>query len=237
MIVYVISYGSKSTRSPLRHSPLLRITHLKLKKGQPSKNIPLQNSPGLLISGGSYPATLKLVKKVITNLDSSKASNPDYISVVVLKNFVSELPNMKSSISEPLNIYLKKSFFSRLLEGLIYDPCICECSGEFYCEKLWPVSFFLWLVKYLKNLEIIALLITWRNIFFFSGFLYGSRSSQSTADLLTVVCDRICRAFNRNGATFNRVRHATLFLKLKSYGISTGLILSSHSNKQLHKNT
>ena len=35
----------------------------------------------------------------------------------------------------------------------------------------------------------------------FSDFQYGFRSSQSTADLLTVASDRIARAFNRSGAT------------------------------------
>ena len=35
----------------------------------------------------------------------------------------------------------------------------------------------------------------------FSDFQYGCRSSRSTADLLTVVSDRIARAFNRSGAT------------------------------------
>ena len=35
----------------------------------------------------------------------------------------------------------------------------------------------------------------------FSDFQYGFRSSQSIADLLTVVSDRIGRAFNRSGAT------------------------------------
>ena len=35
----------------------------------------------------------------------------------------------------------------------------------------------------------------------FSDFHYGFRSSQSTADLLVVVSDRITRAFNRYGAT------------------------------------
>ena len=35
----------------------------------------------------------------------------------------------------------------------------------------------------------------------FSDFQYGFRSSQSTADLLTVVSDRIARTFNRAGAT------------------------------------
>ena len=36
---------------------------------------------------------------------------------------------------------------------------------------------------------------------FFSDFQYGFRSSRSTADLLTVVSDRIARAFNRSKAT------------------------------------
>ena len=34
-----------------------------------------------------------------------------------------------------------------------------------------------------------------------SDFQYGFRSSQSTADLLTVESDRIAMAFNRSGAT------------------------------------
>ena len=77
-------------------------------------------------------------------------------------------------------------------------------------------------------------------------FLISSRSSRSTADLLTVVSDRIARAFNRSGATravaldiskaFDRVWHAGLLHKLKSYGISGqifGLISSFHRNRQL----
>ena len=64
----------------------------------------------------------------------------------------------------------------------------------------------------------------------FSDFQYGFRSPQSAADLLTVVLDRIPRAFNKSGATravalniskaFGRVWHAVLLHKLKSYGIS-----------------
>ena len=60
----------------------------------------------------------------------------------------------------------------------------------------------------------------------FSDFHYGFRSSQSTADLLTIVSDRITRAFNRSGDTravaldiskaFDRVQHAGLFQKPKS---------------------
>ena len=39
----------------------------------------------------NIPITLKLVKKIITNLDSSRMSGPDYIPVVVLKNCEPEI--------------------------------------------------------------------------------------------------------------------------------------------------
>ena len=59
----------------------------------------------------------------------------------------------------------------------------------------------------------------------FSDFQYGFRSSQLTADILTVVSDRIVRAFSKSGATravaldiskaFDRVWHAGLLHKVK----------------------
>ena len=80
----------------------------------------------------------------------------------------------------------------------------------------------------------------------FSDFQYGFRSCRSIADLLTVVSDRIARAFNRSGATravaldiskaFDRVWHTGLLHKPKSYGISGqifGLISSFLSNRRL----
>ena len=80
----------------------------------------------------------------------------------------------------------------------------------------------------------------------FSDFQSGFRSSLSTADLLTVVSDRIGRAFNRSGATgavaldiskaFDRIWHAGLLHKLTSYGISGqifGIISSVLSNRRL----
>ena len=80
----------------------------------------------------------------------------------------------------------------------------------------------------------------------FSDFQYGFRSSQSTADLLTVVSDTISGVFSKSGTTravaldilkaFDRVWHAGLLHKLKSYGISGqifGLISSFLSNRWL----
>ena len=69
------------------------------------------------------------------------------------------------------------------------------------------------------------------------------RSSRSTADLLTVVSDRIARALDRSGTTrtvaydiskvFDRVWHAGLLHIIKSYGIldqKFGLISSFLGN-------
>ena len=61
-----------------------------------------------------------MVKKVITNLDSSKASGPDCIPVVVLKNCE---PEPSYILAELFNVS-ERVLFSRLLEGIIDDPCI-----------------------------------------------------------------------------------------------------------------
>ena len=61
-----------------------------------------------------------MVKKVITNLDSSKASGPDCIPVMVLNNCEPEL----SYILAELFNASERVLFSRLLEGLTGDPCI-----------------------------------------------------------------------------------------------------------------
>ena len=80
----------------------------------------------------------------------------------------------------------------------------------------------------------------------FSDFQYGFRSSQSTADLLKVLSDRIARVFDSSGATrtmaldiskaFGRVGHAGFLHKLKSSGVSDqvfGLISSFLGNTWL----
>ena len=50
-----------------------------------------------------------MVKKVIINLDSSKVSGPDFISVMVLKNGDPELSYI---LAELFNMCLKESYFS-----------------------------------------------------------------------------------------------------------------------------
>ena len=59
--------------------------------------------------------TPEMVKRVITSLDSSKASAPDCISVVVLKNCD---PELSCILAELFKMCLRESLFSRLMEVL-----------------------------------------------------------------------------------------------------------------------
>ena len=64
--------------------------------------------------------TTNLVKKVITNLDSSKMPGTDFIPVVVLKNCE---PKLSYKLTE-LFYVSEEILFSTLLERLICDSCI-----------------------------------------------------------------------------------------------------------------
>ena len=119
--------------------------------------------------------------------------------------------------------------------------------GEWYTAKNYrPVSLLSAVSKVFEKLVNNRIVDHLEKCGLFSDFQYGFRSSQSTADLLTVVSDRIARAFNRSGATravaldiskyFDRVWLAGLLHNLKSYGISGqifGHISSFLSNRRL----
>ena len=92
--------------------------------------------------------------------------------------------------------------------------------------------FFLWLMKSFEDLVNNKIVEHLEKSGFFSDFQYGFRSSRSTADLLTVVSDRIARAFNRPGTiavaldifkAFDRVWHAGLLHKLKSWNFRSDI--------------
>ena len=65
--------------------------------------------------------TPKMVKKLITNLDSSKASGPDCILVVVLKNCEPELSYIPAKL---FNMCLKGSCFPDCWKVSLVVPCI-----------------------------------------------------------------------------------------------------------------
>ena len=170
--------------------------------------------------------TPKMVKKVIMNLDSSKASGPDCIPVVVLKNCE---PKLSYILAKLFNKCLKESCFPDCWKVFSVVPVFKNVGESSTAKNYCPVSLLSVVSKVFEKLVNNRIVDHLEKCGLFSDFQYGFRSSQSTADLLTVVSDRIARAFNRSGATravalvtskaFDRVWHAGLFHKLKCCGI------------------
>ena len=187
--------------------------------------------------------TPKMVKKVITTLDSSKASGLDCIPVVVLNNCEPELSYILSKFFKNC---LKESCFPDCWKVSSVVPLFKNVGERSTAKNHRPVSLLSVVSKVFEKLVNNRIVDHLEKCGLFSDFQDGFRSSLSTADLLTVVSDRIPRAFNRSGATravaldiskaFDRVWHARLLHKLKSYGISGqifGLISSFLSNRRL----
>ena len=187
--------------------------------------------------------TTKMVKKVITNLDSSKASGPDCIPVVVLKNCELELSYILAKL---FNKCLKESCFLDCWKVSSVVPVFKNVGERSTAENYRPVGLLSVVSKVFEKLVNNRIVDHLEKCGLFSDFQYGFRSSRSTADLPTVVSDRIARAFNRSRATravaldiskaFDRVWHAGLLHKLKLYGISGrifGLTSSFLSNRRL----
>ena len=139
-----------------------------------------------------------MVTKVAINLDLSKASGPNCIPVVVLKN------------CEPVLSYILAELFNKCFR----ESCFPEC---WKVSSVVPVFMNVEERSTAKNYRLVSLLSAISKVFeklvndrvvdhlekcgLFSDFQYGFRSSRSTADLLTVVSDRIARAFSRSVAT------------------------------------
>ena len=187
--------------------------------------------------------TPKMVKKVITNLDSPKASGPDCIPVVVLKNCDPELSYILAKL---FNKCLEESCFPDCRKVSLVVPVFKNVGKRSTAKNSHPVRLLSVVSKVFEKLVNNKIVNHLEKCGLLSDFQYGFRSSQSTADLLTVVSDR---AFNRSGATravaldiskaFDKafgVWHAGLLHKLKSYGILGqifGLISSFLSNRRL----
>ena len=187
-------------------------------------------SPNLDDSGISLPAfpsrtnlnldnisvTPKMVKKVIMNLDLSKASGPDCIPVVVLRNCEPELSNI---LVELFKKCLKESRFPDCWKVSLV--VVFQNIGERSTAKNYrPVSLLSVVSKVFEKPVNNTIVDHLEKCGFLSDLQYGFRSSRSTADLLTVVFHRTATTFNRSEATramaldlfkaFGRIWHASL---------------------------
>ena len=132
------------------------------------------------------------------NLDLSKASGPNCIPVVVLKNCVLEFSYI---LAELFNKYLKESCFPDYWKVSSVVPVFKNDGERSTAKNYHPVSLFSVISKVFEKFVNNRIVDHLEKCGLFSDFQHGIRSSRSTADLLTVVSDRIARAFNRSWAT------------------------------------
>ena len=162
---------------------------------------------------------------------------------MVLKNCEPELSYILAKL---FNKCLKESCFQDCCKVSSVVPVFKNVGERSTAKNYCPVSLLSVVSKVFEKLVNNRIVDHLEKCDLFSDFQYGFRYSRSTADLLTVVSDRIARAFNRPGTTravaldiskaFDRVWHVGLLHKLKSYGISgqiLGLISSFLSNRRL----
>ena len=95
--------------------------------------------------------TPKMVKKVIMNLDSSKASGPDCIPVLVLKNCE---PEFLYILSELFNMYLKVSCFPDCWKVSPVVPVFKNVGERSTAKNYLPVSLLSFVSKVIEKLVI-----------------------------------------------------------------------------------
>ena len=124
--------------------------------------------------------------------------HPDCILVVVLKNCEPELSYI---LAEPFNKCLKESCFPDCWKVSSVVPVFKNVGEKSAAKNYHPVSPLSVVSKVFEKLVNSRIVDQLEKCGLFSDFQYGFRSSRSTADLLTVLSDRIARVFNRCGAT------------------------------------
>ena len=87
------------------------------------------------------------------------------------------------------------------MEGFIVVPVFKNVGERSTTKKYCPVSLLDGVGKVFEKLVNNSIVDRLEKCGLFSYFQYGFRSSRLTDDLLTVVSNRIAKAFNRSGAT------------------------------------
>ena len=118
--------------------------------------------------------TPEMVKKVIMSLDFLKASGPDCISVVVLKNCEPELSYILAKLFSEC---LKESYFQNCLEVSSVVPVLMNVGERSTAKNYCPVSLLSVVSKAFEKLVNNRIVGHLEKCGLFSDFQYGFRSS------------------------------------------------------------
>ena len=116
----------------------------------------------------------KMVKKFITSLDLSKASGPDCIPVVVLRNCE---PELSFILAELFNKCLKESCFPDCWKVSSVVPVFKNIGERSTAKNYWPVSLLSAVSKVFEKLVNNKIVDELEKCSLFSDFQHGFRSS------------------------------------------------------------
>ena len=167
------------------------------------------------------------VCRAISNLDSSIASGPDSIPAIIFKKCG---PELSPILSKLFNKCLSESSFPECWKCANIVPAFKNCGDRSDPSKYRPISLLPIVSKIFETLINKKLTDHLESLGLLTDKQYGFRKNRSTADLLTVITERIYRALDRCGEAksialdiskaFDRVWHAGLLSKIRSFGIS-----------------
>ena len=104
-------------------------------------------------------------------------------------------------LADFVNKFLKQSCFPHCWKVSLLVPVFKNAEERSIAKNYHPASVPIVVCKVLEKLLNNRIVDHLEKCGLFSDFQYGFGSSQSTADLLAVVSDKIARTFNRSGAT------------------------------------
>ena len=187
--------------------------------------------------------TPKKVATVIHSLDPSKATGPDGIPVVVLQRCCPELAPVLSKLYNKL---LSQSCFPSCWKIPNVIAAFKNSGDRSDSGNYRPISLLPIISKVFESLIASSLIRHVDSLGLFNDCQYGFRATRSTADVLTVISERLSRVLEAGGRAraialdiskaFDKVWHAGLIHKLCGYGINghlLDLIQSFLSNRQL----
>ena len=176
--------------------------------------------------------TVRMVARIISQLDASKATGPDNIPAIVLKKCSAELSPVLSKL---YNKCLAESCFPTHWKFSTVVPAYKNSGERSDPGNYRPISLLPITSKVFETLINNRLVKHLEGTGLFSDLQYGFRAYRSTADLLTVFTERVYGSMDVGGETrtvaldiskaFDRVWHAGLLHKLRAYGVG-GCIFS-----------
>ena len=171
--------------------------------------------------------SVKEVSRLIHDLESTKATGPDQVPVVVLKNLS---PEISPILTKLFNRCVKEKCFPSSWKVSSICP-VFKNSGERSSPSQYrPISLLSVISKIFESILNRHILNHLSKNNLLVDVQYGFRSARSTADVLTVISHRISEALDSTydaraialdiSKAFDQVWHKGLLHKLSSYGIS-----------------